>query len=55
MGVRDGVADYWENFEEELYESFINSNIKIPISLQPHGINLFYFKLRLFDLTDFIV
>ena len=27
----------------------------IPISIQPNGVNLWYFKLRLFDLTDFIV
>jgi len=27
----------------------------IPISLQPEGVNLLYFKLSLFDLTEFIV
>ena len=32
-----------------------NSDFLIHISLQPDGINLLYFKLRLFDLTDFIV
>ena len=32
-----------------------NSNFLIPISIQPNGVNLWYFKLRLFDLTDFIV
>jgi len=32
-----------------------NSNILIPISLQPNGIKLWYFKLRLFSLTEFIV
>ena len=28
---------------------------QIPISLQPGGVNLLLFKLRLFDLTKFIV
>ena len=32
-----------------------NSNLLIPISLQPDVVNLWYFKLRLFDLTEFIV
>ena len=27
----------------------------IPISLQPDCVNLQYFKLKLFDLTEFIV
>ena len=31
-----------------------NSNVLIPISLQPDGANLWYFKLRLLDLTEFI-
>ena len=31
------------------------SNFRIPISFQPHDENLWYFKLRLFDLTVFIV
>ena len=30
-----------------------NSNFLIPISLQPDVSNLLYFKLRLFDLTEF--
>ena len=32
-----------------------NSNLLIPISLQPDGVGLYYFKLTLFDLTEFIV
>ena len=28
-------------------------NVSIPISLQPDGVNLKYFKLKLFDLTKF--
>ena len=28
--------------------------LKIPISLQPDGVNLLYLKLRLFDLTELI-
>ena len=32
-----------------------NSNYLIPISLQSDDINLCYFKLRLLDLTEFIV
>ena len=32
-----------------------NSIFVIPISIQPNGVNLWYFKLRLFELTDFIV
>ena len=32
-----------------------NINVLIPISLHPDGLNLGYFKLRLFDLTEFIV
>ena len=31
-----------------------NSNFLIPIFLQPDGINLWYFKFRLLDLTEFI-
>ena len=32
-----------------------NLNFLTPISLQPDGVNLWYFKLRLFDLTELIV
>ena len=32
-----------------------NSNFLIPISLQPGGVGLWHFKLRLFDLTEFKV
>ena len=32
-----------------------NSHFLTPISLQPYGINLWNFKLRLFDLTELIV
>ena len=32
-----------------------NSNFHIPISLRPDGVNLWYFKLRLFNLLVFIV
>ena len=32
-----------------------NSNFLIPISLQSDGVNLYYFKLRLSDITEFIV
>ena len=28
-----------------------NPNFLIPISLQPDGVNPYYFKIRLFDLT----
>ena len=31
-----------------------NSNFLIPISLQPDVVNLWYFKLCMFDLTEFI-
>ena len=31
------------------------SNFLILISLQPDGVNLWYFKLRLLDLTEIIV
>ena len=31
-----------------------NSNALIPISLQSDDVNLWYFKLRLFGLTEFI-
>ena len=30
-------------------------NYLIPISLKTDNINLWYFKIRLFDLTDFII
>ena len=30
-------------------------NFLIPIYLQPDGVNLWHFKLRLYDLTDIIV
>ena len=32
-----------------------NFNFLIPISLQLDGVNLWYFKVRLFDLTELIV
>ena len=32
-----------------------NSDFVIPIFFLPDGVNLWYFKLRLFDLTEFIV
>ena len=32
-----------------------NSHFSTPISLQPDDVNLWYFKLRLFDLTELIV
>ena len=32
-----------------------NSEFIIPISLEPNVVNLWYFKLILFDLTEFIV
>ena len=31
-----------------------NSNFLIPISLQPDGVNLRYYKLGLFDTAQFI-
>ena len=30
-------------------------NFRIPISMQPSGVKHRYFKLRLFNLTEFIV
>ena len=32
-----------------------NSNFRISISLQPDGLNLLYFNLKLFDPREFIV
>ena len=32
-----------------------NSNFRNPISLQPHGVNLWYFKLRIFGMPKFII
>ena len=32
-----------------------NSNVLIPISLQPDGVDLRYFTLRLIDFTEFII
>ena len=32
-----------------------NLNISVSLSLQPGGVNLWYFKLRLHNLTEFIV
>ena len=37
------------------YQKVIESNFLIPISSQPDTVNLLYFKLKLFDLTEFIV
>ena len=34
---------------------FINYNFLITISLQQNGVNLYYFKLRQFDRTEFKV
>jgi len=33
----------------------LNSNFLISIFLQPNGVNLWYFKLRLFELGEFLV
>ena len=32
-----------------------NSNLSFLYILQPDGVNLSYFKIRIFDLTEFIV
>ena len=40
------------NLEERNRVFATNSNFKIPISLLPDNVNPWYFKLRLFDLTE---
>ena len=42
----------WLNESERIWVLVANSNILIPTSVQPDGINLWYFKLRLFDLIE---
>ena len=37
------------------FSVYTNSNFLFPISLQPDSVNLWYYKLRLFDLTECIV
>ena len=36
-------------------EFAINPNFPIPIVLKPNVVNLWYFKLRLFDPTEYII
>ena len=43
------------NFKERNWGFATNSIFIIPLSLQPGGVNLLYFKLRLFDPTDLII
>ena len=45
----------WHFFQQRNWVFVTNSNFKIPISFQPDSVNLWYFKLRLFCLTEFIV
>ena len=40
---------------KEFWVFATNSNFIIPIPVQPYGVNSWYFKLRLFDLTEFIL
>ena len=53
------IEKYWfyhrENRLKTDNEIDSNLNFLIPIYLQPDGVNLWCFKLRLFDLTEFIV
>ena len=43
-----------KNFEDDSLHA-TNSDFLIFISLKPNGVNLWYFKLILFDLTELIV
>ena len=45
----------WKYFEQRNWVFATNSNMLIPMSLQPDGVCLWYFKLRILDLTVFIV
>ena len=47
------LANFWfSSFLQWRLVFATNSNFVIPISLQPDGVNLKYFKLTLFDLTE---
>ena len=47
LNVKTGTATQEKNW---VFATILN--FLIPISLQPGGENLWYFKLRLFDLTE---
>ena len=47
------VGTYYQSLAKLNWVTVPNSNFLIPISLQPDA-NLWYYKLRLFDLTEFI-
>ena len=44
-----------QKFVERNWVFATNSNLLIPLFLPPDGVNLWYFKLRFFYLTKFIV
>ena len=43
------------NILQRIWVFATTSNLLIPISYQPDGVYLWYFKLRSFDQTEFIV
>ena len=45
-------TSFWEERELSLFQKL---NFLISIFLEPDDVNLWYFKLRLFDLTEFLV
>ena len=44
-----------EKIQQRNWVFSTSSEFIIPISLEPNVVNLWYFKLILFDLTEFIV
>ena len=45
----------WNKLRKEFEVFVTNLNFIMPIFLYPDGGNLWYFKLRLFDLTELII
>ena len=57
-GKRKKIFIFCTKFNRKMKRNWvlvIKSNFLISIFLQPDGVNLWYFKLRLFDLGEFLV
>ena len=55
MNLKYKLNDKIRKNEQRNWVFATNFNFLIPIFFKPNGVNLWYFKLRLFDLTEFIV
>ena len=55
MNLKYKLNDKIRKNEQRNWVFATNFNFLIPIFFKPNGVNLWYFKLRLFDLTEFII